>query len=84
MSERIAFLGIGLMGAPMAERLVAAGRDLILWNRTRAKAEAIAGARVAPTPAAAAQDADVLITMLETGPVVDAVLFGKDGAAAPP
>ena len=82
MSERIAFLGIGLMGAPMAERLAAAGRDLVLWNRTRAKAEAIAGARVAATPAAAAQDANVLITMLETGPVVDAVLFAEDGAAA--
>ena len=83
MSERIAFLGIGLMGAPMAERLIAAGRDVILWNRTRAKAEMIAGARIAPTPAAVAQDVDVLITMLETGPVVDAVLFGDGGAAEP-
>ncbi|HEY1504237.1 MAG TPA: NAD(P)-dependent oxidoreductase [Stellaceae bacterium] len=83
MSERIAFLGVGLMGAPMAERLVAAGHDIVLWNRTRAKAEAIAGAHVAATQAAAAQDADVLITMLETGPVVEAVLFGSDGAAAP-
>jgi 2-hydroxy-3-oxopropionate reductase len=82
MSERIAFLGIGLMGAPMAERLAAAGRDLVLWNRTRAKAEAIAGARVAATPAEAAAQADVLITMLENGPVVEAVLFGQHGAAA--
>jgi 2-hydroxy-3-oxopropionate reductase len=82
MSERIAFLGIGLMGRPMAERLIAAGVDVVLWNRTRAKAEAIAGARVAGTPAMAAQGADVLITMLETGPVVDAVLFGPDGAEA--
>ncbi|HLI21348.1 MAG TPA: NAD(P)-dependent oxidoreductase [Stellaceae bacterium] len=82
MSERIAFLGIGLMGAPMAERLVAAGHDLILWNRTAAKAEAIAGARVAKTPAEAAASADVLITMLETGPVVEAVLFGEGAAAA--
>src|SRR5690349_11457991 len=81
MRERIAFLGIGLMGAPMAERLVKAGHDLVLWNRTRAKAEAIVGARVAATPGAAAQDADVLITMLETGPVVEAVLFGENGAA---
>lgn len=83
MSERIAFLGVGLMGAPMAERLVAAGHDLTLWNRTRAKAEAIAGAGVAATPASAAQNADMLITMLETGPVVDAVLFGDNGGAAP-
>ena len=82
MSERVAFLGIGLMGAPMAERLVAAGHDLVVWNRTAAKAKAIAGARVAPSPAAAATDADVLITMLENGPVVEAVLFGDGGAAA--
>ena len=88
MSERIAFLGIGLMGAPMAERLLAASQDVALWNRTRAKAEAIAGARVAATPAEAAAGADVLITMLETGPVVEAVLFGDpstgDGGAAAP
>lgn len=82
MSKRIAFLGIGLMGAPMAERLVAAGHELILWNRSAAKAEAIVGARVAKTPADAAASADVLITMLETGPVVEAVLFGADGATA--
>jgi 2-hydroxy-3-oxopropionate reductase len=82
MSERIAFLGIGLMGAPMAERLVAAGHDVVLWNRTQAKAAAIAGARVAKTPAEAATAADVLITMLENGPVVEAVLFGEHGAAA--
>jgi 2-hydroxy-3-oxopropionate reductase len=87
MSERLAFLGIGLMGAPMAERLIAAGSDIVLWNRTRAKAAAIAGARVAATPAEAAAEADLLITMLETGPVVEAVLFGdpatgEGGAAA--
>ena len=82
MSERIAFLGIGLMGAPMVERLVAAGRNLILWNRTRAKAEAIAGARVAATPAEAAADADVLITMLETGPGGGSRALRPDGAAA--
>lgn len=82
MSERIAFLGIGLMGAPMVERLIAAGHPIVLWNRTAAKADAIAGARVAPSPAAAAAEADVLITMLETGPVVEAVLFGEHGAAA--
>ncbi len=83
MSERIAFLGIGLMGAPMAERLIAAGFPLTLWNRTSAKAEAVAQgrARIAATAAEAAAGADVLITMLETGPVVEDVLFGRDGAA---
>jgi 2-hydroxy-3-oxopropionate reductase len=82
MSERIAFLGVGLMGAPMAARLVTAGRDVTVWNRTRAKAESIIGAHIATTPAEAAADADVLITMLETGPVVETVLFGENGAAA--
>lgn len=84
MVERIAFLGIGLMGGPMAERLIAAAYPLALWNRTRAKAERAAkgGARVAATPADAAKGVDVLITMLETGPVVETVLFGADGAAS--
>ncbi len=84
MTERIAFLGIGLMGAPMAGRLMAAGFPLSLWNRTRAKAEAACGAsgRVASTPAEAASGADLVITMLENGPAVEAVLFGPDGAAA--
>lgn len=86
MSERIAFLGIGLMGAPMAERLIEAGFPVVLWNRTATKAAAIPGADTAPSPAAAAAEADVLITMLETGPVVEAVLFGdptsEGGAAA--
>ena len=89
MSQRIAFLGIGLMGAPMAERLIAAGHSVTLWNRTAAKAAVIAaaGARVAASPAAAAGEADVLIAMLENGPAVEAVLFGDaalgyGGAAA--
>jgi 2-hydroxy-3-oxopropionate reductase len=84
MPQRIAFLGIGLMGAPMAARLIAAGHDMTLWNRTVGKAETIAAgkARIAATPAEAARAADVLITMLETGPVVEAVLFGQDRAAA--
>lgn len=84
MTERIAFLGIGLMGAPMAERLMAANYSLTLWNRTRAKAEAIMrpGSRVAATSSEAAAGATVLITMLENGPVVEAALFGPDGAAA--
>ncbi len=84
MTERIAFLGIGLMGAPMAERLIGASHALTLWNRTREKAEAVAarGARVAATPETAASGSNILITMLETGPVVETVLFGPAGAAA--
>ncbi len=75
----IAFLGLGHMGSRMAARLVAAGHEVTVWNRTRT--EAVPGARVAGTPAGAAADADVVITML-TGPdAVEEVVFGPDGAA---
>jgi 3-hydroxyisobutyrate dehydrogenase-like beta-hydroxyacid dehydrogenase len=72
----IAFMGIGLMGKPMASRLLAAGYPLIAWNRSRNKAEALAalGARVADDAAQAASQADVVITMLEAGPIVEAVI----------
>ena len=84
-SEQDGFLGIGLMGdikadgrAPRRRR----PRRSSSGTRTRAKAEAIGGTCVAATPAAAAAEADVLITMLETGPVVEAALFGPDGVKA--
>jgi len=67
------------MGAGMAGTIAAAGHDLIVWNRTRAKAEAIDGATVADSPADAARDADVLVTMLADGPAVDSATSGLDG-----
>lgn len=81
---QISLLGCGLMGAPMARRLAAAGFPLTLWNRTRAKADALAdtGARVAATPREAVTGADIVITMLEHGGVVGEVLFGGEGCAA--
>jgi 3-hydroxyacyl-CoA dehydrogenase len=60
--ERVAFLGTGMMGAPMAERLVAAGLEVAVWNRTPSKAaplEAL-GARLAATPEEAARNAQAL------------------------
>lgn len=74
---RIAILGTGLMGRPMAANLLKAGFDLTVWNRTRDKAAALAdaGARVAETPAAAVADRDVVITMLLNGSVVEDVLM---------
>ncbi|TFW06225.1 NAD(P)-dependent oxidoreductase [Oxalobacteraceae bacterium OM1] len=73
---RIAFLGIGLMGRPMATRLLRAGYPLTAWNRTPDKAAVLAdeGARVAADPADAVRDADLVITMLEAGPIVAAVV----------
>ncbi|GAB3973651.1 NAD(P)-dependent oxidoreductase [Actinoallomurus acanthiterrae] len=66
----VALLGTGIMGAAMARNLLAAGLDLRAWNRTRAKAEAVDGLKVADTPAEAAEGADVIITMLNDGEAV--------------
>lgn len=76
-SDMVAFLGIGLMGSRQARRLLEAGYSLVVWNRSREKAEALAayGARVADTAAEAAQGASTIILMLESGAIVTDVLF---------
>jgi 3-hydroxyisobutyrate dehydrogenase-like beta-hydroxyacid dehydrogenase len=82
--ERVAFLGLGIMGEPMATNLVRAAFEVTVWNRTSSKADDFAmrhGAHPAPTPAQAADSADVLITMVPDGPEVEEVLFGERGAA---
>ncbi|MEV0258510.1 NAD(P)-dependent oxidoreductase [Streptomyces sp. NPDC050732] len=78
--EKIAFLGLGRMGEPMARQLRLAGHPLTVWNRTSEKADALVaeGATAAATPADAVREADVVITML-AGPdalreVADAVV----------
>ena len=80
--RRVAVLGTGTMGAPMARTLLRAGFGVRVWNRTTAKAEALAadGARPASDPADAATDADVLITMLTDGAAVEDVMTGPEGA----
>ena len=83
--ERVAFFGLGIMGGPMAANLARAGFDLSVWNRTSEKAERFAsehGARAAVSPAAAAEGADALVTILPDSPEVEGVLFGDSGAAA--
>jgi 2-hydroxy-3-oxopropionate reductase len=81
---KIALLGTGLMGAPMAKRLAGAGFDLSVWNRTRAKAEPLAdcGAHVAATVAEAVAEADLTITMLEHGDAVHDLLLTQGAARA--
>ena len=80
----IAFLGTGLMGAPMCQNLLSAGLPLTVWNRSLAKAEPLAkrGAVVADSPQSAVADADVVITMLSDGPAVSAVMFEQGAADA--
>jgi 3-hydroxyisobutyrate dehydrogenase-like beta-hydroxyacid dehydrogenase len=82
--ERVAFLGLGIMGWPMAANLARAGFRLIAWNRTRRRAEEFSsahGAHLAASPAEAAAAADVTITMVPDVPEVEAVVFGPRGAA---
>jgi 3-hydroxyisobutyrate dehydrogenase len=80
---KIAVLGIGQMGRPMAQRLVQAGHDVTVWNRTREKAEPVVreGAARADTPAAAVAGAELVVTMLADEPALAKVLFGPGGAA---
>lgn len=78
---RVAVLGLGAMGRPMAARLLGAGHDLTVWNRTAGRDEQLvaSGARRAATPADAAREADVAITMVSDPGALDSVLFGPGG-----
>jgi 3-hydroxyisobutyrate dehydrogenase-like beta-hydroxyacid dehydrogenase len=81
MIEKIAYLGLGTMGAGMASNLLRAGYKLTVWNRTAAKCDPFArkGARVALTPADAVRDVDLVMYSLSDDAVVDKIVFGKDG-----
>jgi len=83
-SPSIAFLGTGLMGAPMCQNLLSAGLPLTVWNRSLAKTEPLTkrGAVVADSPQSAVADADAVITMLSDGPAVSAVMFEQGAADA--
>ena len=84
MKAKVGFMGLGIMGAPMAANILKAGYPLTVYNRTAAKAESLAklGAKVAPTPKALAQESDRIIAMV-TGPeALYELLFGPEGAAA--
>jgi 3-hydroxyisobutyrate dehydrogenase-like beta-hydroxyacid dehydrogenase len=74
---KVGFVGLGNMGSAIARNLIQARHTLTVYNRTRSRAELFGslGARIAETPAEAAEDADVLITMLADDAAVDAVIF---------
>ena len=80
----VAVLGLGAMGRAIAARLLEAGHDLTVWNRTPGRDEELvaAGGRRAGTPAEAVRDAQVVITMVTDPPALEDVLFGPDGAGA--
>jgi len=82
---RVAFLGLGAIGAPMARHLARPEFDLAVWNRTLSKADAMAtelGVRHVLTPAEAARECDVVITCLPVSRHVEALLDGPDGLLA--
>jgi 3-hydroxyisobutyrate dehydrogenase-like beta-hydroxyacid dehydrogenase len=76
---KIAYLGLGIMGRPMAENLVKAGHEVTVWNRTP---KSIEGARVAATPGEAAKNADLVWMCVADTKAVEAVLFGAGGVEA--
>lgn len=77
---RVAILGTGKMGGAMARRLDSAGHELVLWNRTRERAEQLGIGTVVSTPAEAAKDAEIVISMLTDADAVLAAYFGDAGA----
>ena len=81
--ERIGFIGLGIMGKPMAANLLAAGYPLTVHSRSRGPVDEVAalGATVAASPSETAAASDVVITMLPDSPDVEAVVLGQDGVA---
>ncbi|WP_082373938.1 NAD(P)-dependent oxidoreductase [Ardenticatena maritima] len=81
MSERVGFIGLGIMGRGMARNLLKAGFDLCVWNRTPEKMQpfAEAGARTATSPADLAAQSDIIITCVSDTPDVEAVILGENG-----
>lgn len=85
MSTKVAFIGLGVMGYPMAGHLQRAGYDVCVYNRTNAKAEAWCdeyGGRAASTPAAAADDAEVVFMCVGNDNDVRSVVYGEQGVLA--
>jgi 3-hydroxyisobutyrate dehydrogenase len=84
LMQRVAILGLGIMGGGMAANWLAKGFEVSVWNRTRAKADALAGkgAKVAATPREAATGADFIFAMVSDDDVSRAIWLGADGALA--
>ena len=81
MAQGIGFIGLGIMGRPMAKNLLKAGRSLVVHSRSRGPVDELvgAGARAGSSPRDVAAQCDVLVTMLPNSPDVELVALGKDG-----
>jgi 3-hydroxyisobutyrate dehydrogenase len=82
--ERVGFIGLGIMGQPMAGHILAAGHPLTIYNRTRSRTERLAslGARVADSPAALASESPIIITMVTGSADVEEIVAGPEGVLA--
>src|SRR3979409_2007809 len=80
-AEKLGYLGLGMMGFPMARRLVNAGHDVTVWNRSSGKAAALleAGAKPAGRPRDVAASASIIFMCLTDAAAVEEVVFGPDG-----
>jgi 3-hydroxyisobutyrate dehydrogenase len=85
-AEKLGYLGLGMMGFPMTQRLVNAGYDVTVWNRSASKADALveAGAKLAAHPRDVAATAGIIFMCLTDAAAVEEVVFGRDGLAAAP
>ena len=81
MTEKIGFVGLGIMGQGMAHNLLKAGFELTVWNRTAAKVEPLveAGARMGNSPADVAANSDITVVCVSDTPDVEAVILGENG-----
>lgn len=84
MSERLGFVGLGIMGRGMVRNLLKAGYGVRVWNRTASRADALVadGATAAASPRDVAEHADIVFICVSDTPDVEAVIFGADGLAA--
>jgi 3-hydroxyisobutyrate dehydrogenase-like beta-hydroxyacid dehydrogenase len=82
MATTVGLIGLGLMGKPMGRNLLKAGFPLVVWNRTRSKADDLVreGAKLAASPRELAAQVDVLITIVSDPPALEEVMFGPEGA----
>src|SRR5690554_1100237 len=82
-AEVVGYIGMGEIGAPMARRILDAGYSLVVWNRTREKAQAIAeaGAEIANSPADLAERTDIIFTCLGNEQALETILFGANSVA---
>ncbi len=80
---RLGYIGIGLMGLPMTRRLLAAGHEVTVWNRSPEKTEAAlaAGAKAAASPQAVAEASEIVFACVTDAPAVEAILFDAGGIA---